>query len=58
MYCSINRDEDEKYWDHHEDGIWKRKCRIEHGDSTWYFSFLGRKEKMDEYQKQLRRSHA
>lgn len=34
------------YWFHH---LWKesydRKCRISHGDPTWYFSFMGRKEK-------------
>jgi hypothetical protein len=57
MYCSGNRDEDDEYWNHHVDGIWGEKCRIQHGQSSWYFSFLGRKDKMDEYQKKLRRTH-
>jgi hypothetical protein len=58
MYRAINRDEDEEYWNHHKPGIWKGKCRIEHEQSTWYFSFLGRKEKLDKHQKKLRRTYA
>ncbi|GIC86439.1 uncharacterized protein Aud_002811 [Aspergillus udagawae] len=37
---------DQDYWFHNE---WKESydsnCRISHGEPTWYFSFMGRKEK-------------
>ncbi|RAK97295.1 uncharacterized protein BO80DRAFT_364335 [Aspergillus ibericus CBS 121593] len=39
-----NKDDD--YWHYHEK--FKRfdaKCRVDHGQPTWYFSFMGRREK-------------
>ncbi|KAF7174156.1 hypothetical protein CNMCM6106_008289 [Aspergillus hiratsukae] len=42
----VDRNKDQDYWFHH---LWKesydRKCRLSHGEPTWYFSFMGRKEK-------------
>ncbi|KAF7162844.1 hypothetical protein CNMCM5623_007966 [Aspergillus felis] len=42
----IEGNKDQDYWFHNE---WKesydRRCRISHGEPTWYFSFMGRKEK-------------
>ncbi|RHZ68423.1 hypothetical protein CDV55_104637 [Aspergillus turcosus] len=42
----VDRNKDQDYWFHH---LWQesydRKCRISHGEPTWYFSFMGRKEK-------------
>lgn len=38
-------DSDEDYWRHGEPNIdWSADCRFEHGEPTWYFSFMGRKE--------------
>ena len=43
------RDVDEDYWRHNDLGSneWSKGCRIRHGEPTWYFSFLGRKEEKD-----------
>jgi hypothetical protein len=39
-------DDDEDYWRHDETGVaWDRKCRISHGQATWYYSFMGRRQK-------------
>ncbi|GIJ87135.1 hypothetical protein Asppvi_006039 [Aspergillus pseudoviridinutans] len=42
----VEGNKDQDYWLHNE---WKesydRCCRISHGEPTWYFSFMGRKEK-------------
>lgn len=39
---------DTDYWIHAELNVeWDEKCRIIHGQPTWYFSFMGRREKMD-----------
>lgn len=37
---------DVDYWKHLKsvDGRWDRKCRITHGESTWYISWCGRGE--------------
>ena len=34
---------DEDYWRHDDLKVWDTDCRISHGQSTWYFSFMGRK---------------
>ncbi|KAM0721906.1 hypothetical protein Q7P37_002831 [Cladosporium fusiforme] len=41
---------DADYWIHNEPGVqWDVHCRIHHGEPTWYFSFMGRKENMDHF---------
>lgn len=51
MNVSGNRDNDADYWSHNQPGVWGDKCRIQHGQSTWYFSFMGRREARDKFQK-------
>lgn len=46
--------EDSDYWTHAERREYDDGCRIKHGQPTWYFSFMGRKEKMDIFQKKDR----
>lgn len=48
---SGNRDNDADYWSHNQPGVWGDKYRIQHGQSTWYFSFMGRREDRDKFQK-------
>ncbi|GLA63777.1 hypothetical protein AtubIFM55763_010093 [Aspergillus tubingensis] len=38
-------DRDEDYWKHNELKKWDTGCRVKHGEPTWYFSFMGRREK-------------
>jgi len=33
-------DVDEDYWYHDFQQVWDNGCRIRHGQSTWYFSFM------------------
>jgi hypothetical protein len=47
-------DLDTDYWEHDRIRDWSRQCRIKHGQSTWYFSFMGRKAKMDAHQEAQR----
>lgn len=48
-----NRDTD--YWKHADRHIdWDRGCRVKHDQPTWYFSFMGRKEKQIEWAKRRR----
>ncbi|KAK3718302.1 hypothetical protein LTR37_005115 [Vermiconidia calcicola] len=43
-------DADEDYWKHSRQGVsWDFNCRIRHGQPSWYFSFMGRKQKMMEW---------
>lgn len=44
-------DFDSDYWHHNEldDDEWDRGCRARHGEPTWYFSFMGRKEDREAY---------
>ena len=51
MNVSGARDNDDDYWRHNESGVWGDKSRIQHGQSTWYFSFMGRKEDRGKFQK-------
>ncbi|KAK2760267.1 hypothetical protein FQN54_002335 [Arachnomyces sp. PD_36] len=38
------------YWHHNEKfEAWDRGCRIKHGEATWYFSFMGRREKLGQF---------
>lgn len=47
-------DRDNDYWHHNDlrDEKWDHRCRIKHGEPTWYFSYMGRKEDMDRFQKE------
>jgi hypothetical protein len=49
------KDTDEDYWKHlHSiDGRWDSKCRIRHGEPTWYSSWCGR----DEHRQKLMKTH-
>ena len=38
-------DRDEDYWKHNDMKKWDTGCRVKHGEPTWYFSFMGRREK-------------
>ncbi|GAB7333945.1 hypothetical protein MBLNU13_g06055t1 [Cladosporium sp. NU13] len=51
MNVSGARYNDDDYWRRNEPGVWGDKCRIQHGQSTWYFSFVGRSEDRDKFQK-------
>lgn len=43
-------DADEDYWCHASLGVhWDHGCRVKHQQPTWYFSFMGRKQKMVEW---------
>lgn len=44
-------DVDIDYWMHAKikAGDWSKGCRFRHGEPTWYFSFSGRKEDMDDF---------
>ncbi|KAI9685404.1 MAG: hypothetical protein M1822_004535 [Bathelium mastoideum] len=45
------------YWQHHELRNWSSKCRVEHGQPTWYFSFMGRKEDQTKMLREIRRDN-
>ena len=46
---------DEDYWKHTKLAIhWDAGCRIRHQQPSWYFSFLGRRQKLVEW---VDRSH-
>jgi hypothetical protein len=47
MRASSIEAEDEDYWRHAETGYYRSRgiCRVSHGQPTWYFSFMGRKER-------------
>lgn len=50
-------DHDEDYWHHASLNVpWDKGCRIRHKQPSWYFSFMGRRQKMVEWTKS-RRSH-
>ncbi|KAL8828735.1 MAG: hypothetical protein Q9191_002421 [Dirinaria sp. TL-2023a] len=44
-------DSDSDYWYHNEleENEWDHSCRESHGQPTWYFSFMGRKEDQKTY---------
>lgn len=55
-------DDHEDYWAHDEMGQrdWSRHCRVTHGQPSWYFSFMGRKEDRDSFnrrEKKLASAH-
>lgn len=44
-------DVDRDYWEVDLKKAWSVDCRFNHGQATWYFSFMGRKTDMVKYQK-------
>lgn len=58
-YEAKTGDEDGDYWRHNDlpDHMLSRNCRNDHGEPTWYFSFMGRKEDIDRFlrEKRMRR---
>ncbi|KAK5124014.1 hypothetical protein LTR85_002211 [Meristemomyces frigidus] len=51
-------DADEDYWKHSKLGVhWDQGCRIRHQQPSWYFSFLGRRQKMVEWVDSTRDNH-
>ena len=44
-----DKDQDEEYLNDNAPtpDDWSRRCRIRHGEPTWYFSYMGRKEYRD-----------
>lgn len=51
-------DTDGDYWVHaRQHGSWDAKCRIHHKQPSWYFSFMGRAEKMIEWKEKQAREH-
>lgn len=46
----LKGDEDDDYWRHGWDRRkYDQKCRVSHGEPTWYFSFMGRREKRGQF---------
>lgn len=44
------RDDEKDYWAHNrERDSYDDDCRISHGEPTWYFSFMGRREKLGQF---------
>lgn len=57
MISSSNEADDREYWDNSKCGYFSRgTCRIKHGRSSWYWSFLGKREKMDHFHGEERRA--
>ncbi|KAI1203197.1 hypothetical protein F5X97DRAFT_160741 [Nemania serpens] len=45
-------DDDDDYFAHDKPGNHDRGCRVRHGQPTWYFSYMGRRELMVQHQAQ------
>lgn len=59
MKHSKTEDMDGDYWVHAKPNVhWDHKCRIKHGEPTWYYSFMGRKEKMEDFNKNKKKIFA
>ena len=57
MKTSSNEADDAEYWNNSKHAWFQeRSCRIKHGRSSWYFSFMGKKEKMDIFHEEERRA--
>lgn len=48
--------ENADYWNHCMEFQYDHGCTVPHGQPTWYFSFLGRPEKMEEFQQKQRQA--
>lgn len=42
------------YWEHGYCRNYSTGCRIDHGEPTWYFSFMGRRQDMKKHQNELK----
>ena len=51
-------DVDLDYYNHHLVEDYSRGCRVSHGQSTWYYSFLQRKELMDRYKEDSKKKRS
>lgn len=54
MYLSHPKlaDHDEDYWNHAKLTVaWDQGCRLRHKQPSWYFSFMGRRQKMVQWTK-------
>ncbi|KAI4756849.1 hypothetical protein E4T52_11196 [Aureobasidium sp. EXF-3400] len=47
-------DEHMDYWNHLAHKQWDEKCRVSHGQATWYSSFMGRADTRDKLLKRVR----
>ncbi|KAH0152212.1 hypothetical protein KCU67_g9918, partial [Aureobasidium melanogenum] len=47
-------DEHMDYWSHAASKEWDKKCRVSHGQATWYSSFMGRADTRDWLLKRVR----
>jgi len=55
MKLTDSGDVDEDYWTHDLQKNWSDGCRIYHKQPTWYFSFMGRKTDMKNYQQKKKK---
>ncbi|KXT01768.1 hypothetical protein AC579_8923 [Pseudocercospora musae] len=52
MTASKGDDAEGKYWSHSKPGVkWDEGCTVNHGQASWYFSFMGPREDMMEWVK-------
>ena len=57
MKSFSNEADDREYWNNSKCGHFSRgTCRIKHGRFSWYWSFLGKREKMDHFHGEERRA--
>lgn len=45
---------DTMYWSYDRSRAWGANCSVNHGQPTWYFSFMGRKAEMDAHKERER----
>lgn len=59
LNMSKTGDMNEDYWLHNKlrEYEWVDGCRFKHRQATWYFSFMGRKEQRDHFQKLKKQRH-
>lgn len=50
MKLTKSEDVHRDYWLHDQQKKWDQGCRITHAQPTWYFSYMGRKTDMKNYQ--------
>ncbi|KAL8927226.1 MAG: hypothetical protein Q9208_002402 [Pyrenodesmia sp. 3 TL-2023] len=51
MDMTKTENDNKDYWRHNEQKEWDKECRATHGEPTWYFSFMGRKENEDRFRR-------
>ncbi|KAF2233705.1 hypothetical protein EV356DRAFT_193808 [Viridothelium virens] len=50
-----NGDRHSDYWMHNRLQSWDKGCRVRHGEPSWYFSFMGRKDDQVKMLREFRR---